>query len=169
MYLPRDIPINYYHQPLTRLRLLRLASPASDNPPSSKMLALALTADLEGYGILTFFLVYNLPLTRQRVTDLHPVDTQDSPFYYLFKVQCTSCRETHPNWISISRFVGVLLEFGSSIMPQSNSCPVSCLFFTSIKKIRCFPGVARDWYSSCYADDMTCAPNPSSLTGLLGV
>ncbi|KAF2239917.1 DUF866-domain-containing protein [Viridothelium virens] len=50
------------------------------------MLALALSAELEG------------------VTDLRPQDTEDSPFYYTFKVQCTSCRETHPNWVSISRF-----------------------------------------------------------------
>ncbi|GAB7350728.1 hypothetical protein MBLNU459_g1281t1 [Dothideomycetes sp. NU459] len=50
------------------------------------MLALALTAELTG------------------VTDLLPLDTQDSPFYYTFKVQCTSCREIHPNWVSVSRF-----------------------------------------------------------------
>ncbi|KAF2716023.1 DUF866-domain-containing protein [Polychaeton citri CBS 116435] len=50
------------------------------------MLALALTAELNG------------------VTDLVPEDTQDAPFYYTFKVQCTSCREVHPNWVSVSRF-----------------------------------------------------------------
>ncbi|KAF2495980.1 DUF866-domain-containing protein [Lophium mytilinum] len=50
------------------------------------MLALALTADLSG------------------VTDLRPDDTEDNPFFYTFKVQCTSCRETHPNWVSVSRF-----------------------------------------------------------------
>ncbi|EME40823.1 hypothetical protein DOTSEDRAFT_74404 [Dothistroma septosporum NZE10] len=37
------------------------------------------------------------------VTDLHPEDTEQNPFYYTFKVQCTSCRETHPNWVSVSR------------------------------------------------------------------
>lgn len=47
----------------------------------------------------------NYILTHQRVTDLRPVDTMDSPYFYSFKVQCTSCRETHPNWVSISRFV----------------------------------------------------------------
>ncbi|CAC9885702.1 unnamed protein product [Aureobasidium pullulans] len=46
------------------------------------MLALTLTAELNG------------------VTDLAPIDTEDSPFYYTFKVQCTSCREVHPNWHS---------------------------------------------------------------------
>ncbi|THY01527.1 DUF866-domain-containing protein [Aureobasidium pullulans] len=46
------------------------------------MLALTLTAELNG------------------VTDLAPIDTEDSPFYYTFKVQCTSCREVHPNWVS---------------------------------------------------------------------
>lgn len=50
------------------------------------VLALALKAELSG------------------VTDLRPLDTEDSPFYYTFKVQCTSCRETHPNWVSVSRF-----------------------------------------------------------------
>ncbi|KAK8156199.1 hypothetical protein IWX90DRAFT_434347 [Phyllosticta citrichinensis] len=50
------------------------------------MLALTLTAELEG------------------VTDLRPNDTADNPFYYTFKVQCTSCRETHPNWVGVSRF-----------------------------------------------------------------
>jgi len=50
------------------------------------MLALVLTADLGG------------------VTDLRPVDSKDNPYYYMFKVQCTSCRETHSNWVSVSRF-----------------------------------------------------------------
>ena len=50
------------------------------------VLALALSAELNG------------------VTSLRPLDTEDSPFYYTFKVQCTSCRETHPNWVSVSRF-----------------------------------------------------------------
>ncbi|KIV85533.1 hypothetical protein PV11_01218 [Exophiala sideris] len=49
------------------------------------MLALALTAELEG------------------VTDLKPTDTADSPYYYTFKVQCTSCREVHPNWVGFNR------------------------------------------------------------------
>lgn len=38
------------------------------------------------------------------VTDLRPQDTQDAPFFYTFKVQCTSCREVHPNFVSVSRF-----------------------------------------------------------------
>ncbi|PNS18404.1 hypothetical protein CAC42_6221 [Sphaceloma murrayae] len=50
------------------------------------MLALALTAELQG------------------VTELRPQDTENAPFYYTFKVQCTSCREIHPNWVSVSRF-----------------------------------------------------------------
>ncbi|KAL8731159.1 MAG: hypothetical protein Q9166_003566 [cf. Caloplaca sp. 2 TL-2023] len=50
------------------------------------MLALTLTADLTG------------------VTELVPLDTQEEPYFYTFKVQCTSCRETHPNWVSIGRF-----------------------------------------------------------------
>lgn len=43
-------------------------------------------------------------LTPHSVTDLRPLDTEDAPFFYTFKVQCTSCRETHPNFVSISRF-----------------------------------------------------------------
>ncbi|KAK3172336.1 hypothetical protein OEA41_005657 [Lepraria neglecta] len=50
------------------------------------MLALALKADLTG------------------VTDLLPLDTPEEPFFYNFKVQCTSCREVHPNWVSVSRY-----------------------------------------------------------------
>ncbi|KAF2761956.1 DUF866-domain-containing protein [Pseudovirgaria hyperparasitica] len=46
------------------------------------VLALALTAELNG------------------VTDLLPNDTEDNPFFYTFKVQCTSCREIHPNWVT---------------------------------------------------------------------
>jgi hypothetical protein len=42
-----------------------------------------------------------------RVTDLQPEDTEVAPFYYTFKVQCTSCREIHPNPVSVSRFVGI--------------------------------------------------------------
>jgi hypothetical protein len=39
------------------------------------------------------------------VTDLQPDDTEENPFYYTFKVQCTGCREVHANWVSVSRFV----------------------------------------------------------------
>ncbi|KAI9703758.1 MAG: hypothetical protein M1836_007528 [Candelina mexicana] len=50
------------------------------------MLALTLTADLTG------------------VTELRPDDSEDNAYFYTFKVQCTSCRETHPNWVSLNRF-----------------------------------------------------------------
>ncbi|KAL1303442.1 hypothetical protein AAFC00_006831 [Neodothiora populina] len=50
------------------------------------MLAVTLTAELNG------------------VTDLLPIDTEENPFYYTFRVQCTSCREVHPNLVSVSRF-----------------------------------------------------------------
>lgn len=50
------------------------------------VLALALSAELIG------------------VTDLRPDDTEANPYHYTFKVQCTSCRETHPNWVSFTRF-----------------------------------------------------------------
>ncbi|CAJ2512110.1 Uu.00g077350.m01.CDS01 [Anthostomella pinea] len=50
------------------------------------MYALTLTAELNG------------------VTNLRPKDTAEDPFWYTFTVQCTSCRETHPNAVSVSRF-----------------------------------------------------------------
>ncbi|KAK4060403.1 hypothetical protein Trihar35433_10267 [Trichoderma harzianum] len=50
------------------------------------MFALVLTAELTG------------------VTNLRPDDTQDNPFWYMFKVQCTSCRETHENYVGVNRF-----------------------------------------------------------------
>ena len=43
-----------------------------------------------------------------RVNNLAPVDDSENPFYYTFRVQCTSCREIHPNWVSVSRFVRTL-------------------------------------------------------------
>ncbi|KAF2861716.1 DUF866-domain-containing protein, partial [Piedraia hortae CBS 480.64] len=43
------------------------------------MLTLALSADLDG------------------ITDLQPAEDE-----WTFKIQCTSCRETHPNWVSFS-------------------------------------------------------------------
>ncbi|KAH7250499.1 hypothetical protein FSOLCH5_000335 [Fusarium solani] len=50
------------------------------------MFALYLTAELQG------------------VTNLRPDDTQDNPFWYMFKVQCTSCREVHANHVGVNRF-----------------------------------------------------------------
>ncbi|GFP58331.1 hypothetical protein ACSS6W_005537 [Trichoderma asperelloides] len=50
------------------------------------MFALTLTAELSG------------------VTNLRPDDSQDNPFWYMFKVQCTSCRETHDNYVGVNRF-----------------------------------------------------------------
>lgn len=48
---------------------------------------------------------YGHGLMMSRVTDLIPQDSEQNPFYYTFKVQCTSCREVHPNWVSVSRHV----------------------------------------------------------------
>ncbi|APA08640.1 hypothetical protein sscle_04g034100 [Sclerotinia sclerotiorum 1980 UF-70] len=50
------------------------------------MLTLTLTADLSG------------------VNELVPDDSAEKNFWYTFKVQCVSCRETHPNFININRF-----------------------------------------------------------------
>lgn len=37
------------------------------------------------------------------MTELKPTDSADSPYIYTFKVQCTSCRETHPKPVGVSR------------------------------------------------------------------
>ncbi|TQN73271.1 UPF0587 protein [Colletotrichum shisoi] len=50
------------------------------------MFALALTAEVNG------------------VTNLRPDDSEGNPFWYTFKVQCTSCREVHDKPVSVSRF-----------------------------------------------------------------
>ncbi|RDA89046.1 hypothetical protein CP533_2360 [Ophiocordyceps camponoti-saundersi (nom. inval.)] len=50
------------------------------------MFALEIKAELEG------------------VTNLRPNDTKETPFWYMFKVQCTSCRETHSNFVGVNRF-----------------------------------------------------------------
>lgn len=44
-----------------------------------------------------------------RVTSLRPDDSEDNPFWYMFKVQCTSCRETHANHVGVNRFVRTCL------------------------------------------------------------
>ncbi|KAK8145032.1 hypothetical protein MY1884_005095 [Beauveria asiatica] len=50
------------------------------------MFTLLLTAELSG------------------VTNLRPLDTEENPFWYMFKVQCTSCREIHNNHVGVNRF-----------------------------------------------------------------
>ncbi|RCI11764.1 hypothetical protein L249_7148 [Ophiocordyceps polyrhachis-furcata BCC 54312] len=44
------------------------------------------------------------------VTKLRPNDTKENPFWYMFKVQCTSCRETHGNFVGVNRFLTVPLK-----------------------------------------------------------
>ncbi|POS80777.1 DUF866 domain-containing protein [Diaporthe helianthi] len=50
--------------------------------------------------------MYALSVTAELggVTNLRPDDTEANPFWYTFKVQCTSCRETHANWVGVNRF-----------------------------------------------------------------
>ncbi|CAI0648201.1 UPF0587 protein [Colletotrichum fructicola] len=50
------------------------------------MFALYLTAELEG------------------ITNLRPDDSEGNPFWYTFKVQCTSCREVHDKTVGVNRF-----------------------------------------------------------------
>ncbi|KAI5298818.1 hypothetical protein KEM56_003758 [Ascosphaera pollenicola] len=49
---------------------------------------------------------YSLLLTAelQGITNLHPKDSEEAPYYYTFRVQCTSCREEHPNAVSFNRY-----------------------------------------------------------------
>ncbi|KAF7562403.1 hypothetical protein G7046_g1760 [Stylonectria norvegica] len=51
--------------------------------------------------------MFTLTLTAELtgVNNLRPDDNENNPFWYMFKVQCTSCRETHGNYIGINRFV----------------------------------------------------------------
>jgi hypothetical protein len=69
------------------------------------MLALALKAELEGYPSNVSFIFTNDLTNIFSVTDLQPQDTEEEPFHYTFKVQCTSCREVHPNWVTVNRHV----------------------------------------------------------------
>jgi hypothetical protein len=61
------------------------------------------------------------------VTDLQPNDTEEEPFHYTFKVQCTSCREVHPNWVTVNRHVREHIAFGSQIstLPQYTNATFS--------------------------------------------
>ena len=72
------------------------------------MLALALKADLKGYVNMSMIGRCHNTDTHS-VTDLLPQDTEDEPFHYTFKVQCTSCREVHPNWVTVNRHVRLML------------------------------------------------------------
>jgi len=87
------------------------------------MLALQLTAELTGYVTPPpppartgpRRRVTDRPTSRVRVcagsvTDLRPSDVDGDPFYYMFKVACTSCREVHENWVGVTRFVRLSLS-----------------------------------------------------------
>lgn len=90
LYITRDVSNGYRHNLIQR---------------QVNMLALQISAELNGYADVTLS-SHPVPiLTSLSVTDLQPQDTEAAPFYYTFKVQCTSCREIHPNWVSVSRFV----------------------------------------------------------------
>lgn len=52
----------------------------------------------------------------QRVTNLRPDDSEANPYWYTFKVQCTSCRETHANWVGVSRFVSSYIPLVFSLV-----------------------------------------------------
>jgi hypothetical protein len=65
------------------------------------------TTSFEHVSFLTF---------QNSVTDLQPSDTEENPYFYTFKVQCSSCRETHPNWVSFNRFVSYCLDDMHEVM-----------------------------------------------------
>lgn len=70
------------------------------------MFNLLLKAELSGYTSL----IRNAGRESNivcRVTNLRPLDTEENPFWFMFKVQCTSCRETHSNHIGVNRFVSI--------------------------------------------------------------
>lgn len=71
------------------------------------MYALSITADLGGsvYRICDFSLLDSCADIFSRVTNLRPDDSEANPFWYTFQLQCTSCRETHENWVGVNRFV----------------------------------------------------------------
>ncbi|KAJ4150324.1 hypothetical protein LMH87_011078 [Akanthomyces muscarius] len=50
--------------------------------------------------------MFTLLLTAELtgVTNLRPQDTEENPFWYMFRVQCTSCREIHNNYVGVNRF-----------------------------------------------------------------
>lgn len=53
---------------------------------------------------------------QNRVSGLRPTDTPENPYYYTFRVQCTSCHETHPNWVSFNRFVSHPPNFSEDVL-----------------------------------------------------
>ena len=70
------------------------------------MLAITLTADLTS------------------VTSLVPLDTEASPFHYTLQLQCTSCRETHPNPVTVTRFS----EYEAPGAKMSTTSPPNLVF-----------------------------------------
>ena len=90
------------------------------------MLALTLTADLTGFVKCPNRSVKVAPELMKEaysVTNLLPVDTEENPQYYSFRVQCTSCRETHPNWVHLSRHVSFGQSWSRDIPTQPDSSP----------------------------------------------
>ncbi len=59
------------------------------------------------------------------MTDLRPDDTPENNFWYTFKVQCGSCREVHPNYVNVSRFVCLMalskIERGTKLIADPGS------------------------------------------------
>lgn len=83
------------------------------------MFNLLLKAELSGY----FSLVRKsdgVSNTVYRVTNLRPLDTEENPFWFMFKVQCTSCRETHNNHVGVNRFVRMTL---TKLIQQASDSP----------------------------------------------
>lgn len=75
-------------------------------------------------NILTMY--FHMVDWKRRVTELRPKDTEEEPYYYTFKVQCSSCREMHPNWVSFTRFVRLFFFFITQPHPQMNDILIRC-------------------------------------------
>lgn len=68
-------------------------------------------------------------LIHVSVTGLTPIDTTDSPYYYTFKVVCTSCREEHANWVGVNRHVCDALSLSGNFQDLVKASLVPVLRF----------------------------------------
>jgi len=71
----------------------------------------------------------------QRVTDLQPTDTEETPYYYTFKVQCTSCREVHDNWVGVSRHVRLVYCLTPIVRGSATSCKLRSFILKRLPQV----------------------------------
>ncbi|RPA88027.1 hypothetical protein BJ508DRAFT_409943 [Ascobolus immersus RN42] len=51
-----------------------------------------------------------------------PVDTEEKPYQYSFRIKCTSCQSEHPNEISFTRFDSIPTTTGKSNVNYIQKC-----------------------------------------------